>query len=180
MRYQHFLRTLALFYRKKEKKEIKTKFGLESKFLVKRLFNSLNDRGSWIGSIFTNTHRSLKLQALQWDNLCIPASTDATSQRLSLSYAEASLCRIETGEREKRKSRGERWEGIFLFPSSTARSEVFNYCFFLSKYPTEASSEERVAKVTFRWRSKELFKYDSICYLRFETSFSCQVLLCNT
>ena len=106
MRYQHFLRTLALFYRKKEKKEIKTKFGSESKFLVKRFFNSLNDRGSWIGSIFTNNHRSLKLQALQWDNLCIPASTDATSQRLSLSYAEASLCRIETGEREKGNHEG--------------------------------------------------------------------------
>ena len=106
MRYQHFLRTLALFYRKKEKKEIKTKFGSESKFLVKRFFNSLNDRGSWIGSIFTNTHRSLKLQALQWDNLCIPAPTDATSQRLSLLRRGLFVSYWDWGERNKEIARG--------------------------------------------------------------------------
>ena len=43
---------------------MKTKFGLESKFLVKRLFNSLNE-GAECGSIFINNQRSLKLQALR-------------------------------------------------------------------------------------------------------------------
>ena len=56
MRYQHFLRTLALFYRKKEKKkEITSKFGLESKFLVKRLFNSLNEGAELEAFLLTTT-----------------------------------------------------------------------------------------------------------------------------
>ena len=129
MRYQYFLRTLALFYGKKEKKEIKSKLGLESKFLVKRLFNSLNEGAELEAFLLTTTGASN----------CRPFSeiTFAFQRRRmqlvsdSLSYAEASLCRIEIGEREKMKSRGDRWEGIFLFPSSTARSEVFIYCFFV-------------------------------------------------
>ena len=48
----------------------------------------------------------------------------------SLSYAEASLCRIESGEREKGNREGSDGKAFFLFQSSTARSEVFNYCFF--------------------------------------------------
>ena len=46
------------------KKEVKTKFSLESKFLVKRLFNSLNE-GAEFEAIFINNERSLKLEALQ-------------------------------------------------------------------------------------------------------------------
>ena len=57
--------TPALFYRKKEKKKLKQlKFSLESKFLVKRLFNSLNE-GAEFEAIFINNERSLKLEALQ-------------------------------------------------------------------------------------------------------------------
>ena len=48
----------------------------------------------------------------------------------SLSYAEAALCRIDSGEREKGNREGSDGKAFFLFPSSTARSEVFNYCFF--------------------------------------------------
>ena len=55
MRYQQFLRTLALFYRKKEKKETRIKFGLESKFLVKRLFNSLNEGAELEAFLLTTT-----------------------------------------------------------------------------------------------------------------------------
>ena len=114
MRYQYFLRTLALFYGKKEKKEIKSKLGLESKFLVKRLFNSLNEGAELEAFLLTTTGASN----------CRPFSeiTFAFQRRRmqlvsdSLSYAEASLCRIEIGEREKMKSRGDRWEGIFPLP----------------------------------------------------------------
>ena len=49
------MRTLALFYGKKEKKEIKSKLGLESKFLVKRLFNSLNEGAELEAFLLTTT-----------------------------------------------------------------------------------------------------------------------------
>ena len=100
------MRTLALFYMKKQKqkKEIKTKFGLESKFLAKRLFNSLNE-GAELEAFVLRTTGTLN---------CKPFSeiTFAFQRRRmqlvsdSLSYAEASLCRIETGEREKGNREG--------------------------------------------------------------------------
>ena len=60
------------------------------------------------------------------------------------------MCRIETGEREKGNCDGATGRH-FSSSHHPPRSEVFNYCFFfLSKYPTEASSEERVAEVTLQ------------------------------
>ena len=92
----------------------------------------------------------------------------------SLSYPEASLCRIETGEREKGNREGSDGKAFFLFPSSTARSEVFNYCFFI-----EIPNESLPGGESRRSHIQEV-KDDSVRYLRFETRFSCEVLLCNT
>ena len=68
----------------------------------------------------------------------------------SLSYAEASLCLIETGERAKGNCDGAT-EGIFPLPIiHRALKFLIIAFFFLAKYLTEASSEERVAEVTLR------------------------------
>ena len=45
----------SLLQEKRKKKEIRTKFGLESKFLVKRLFNSLNEGAELEAFLLTTT-----------------------------------------------------------------------------------------------------------------------------
>ena len=112
----------------KRKKEIRTKFGLEGRFLVKRLFNSLNE-GAELEAFLLTTTGALNCRRFSE----ITFAFQRRRMQLvsdSLSYAEAPLCRIETGEREKGNREGSGGKAFFLFPSSTVRSEVFNYCCF--------------------------------------------------
>ena len=59
----------------------------------------------------------------------------------SLSYAEACLCLIETGEREKGNREGSDGKAFSSSHHPPRALKFLIIAFFLSKYPTEASSE---------------------------------------